>query len=187
MNSSLIPSNVIKSLIQFYVRKQRAKEEISIVEQEMRETISYWDGELQVIANSVSNQTSFGFKCILQERAIIIQNFLVEQLKRCFQFAITSESEGLETVESGSLNDNIQKNDHEEFLSDEEVSSDEELSSNEEGSSISSDENGAENSEFSDDIYIWNYLIARTDFCYKFLRNCKRVFSIKLKKFNKFC
>ena len=176
MNSSLIPSNVIKSLIQFYVRKQRAKEEISIVEQEMRETISYWDGELQVIANSVSNQTSFGFKCILQERAIIIQNFLVE-LKRCFQFAITSESEGLETVESGSLNDNIQKK----------ILSDEELSSNEEGSSISSDENGAENSEFSDDIYIWNYLIARTDFCYKFLRNCKRVFSIKLKKNNKFC
>ena len=176
MNSSLIPSNVIKSLIQFYVRKQRAKEEISIVEQEMRETISYWDGELQVIANSVSNQTSFGFKCILQERAIIIQNFLVE-LKRCFQFAITSESEGLETVESGSLNDNIQKK----------ILSDEELSSNEEGSSISSDENGAENSEFSDDIYIWNYLIARTDFCYKFLRNCKRVSSIKLKKFNKFC
>ena len=176
MNSSLIPSNVIKSLIQFYVRKQRAKEEISIVEQEMRETISYWDGELQVIANSVSNQTSFGFKCILQERAIIIQNFLVE-LKRCFQFAITSESEGLETVESGSLNDNIQKK----------ILSDEELSSNEEGSSISSDENGAENSEFSDDIYIWNYLIARTDFCYKFLRNCKRVFSIKLKKINKFC
>ena len=113
---------------------------------------------------------------ILQERAIIIQNFLVE-LKRCFQFAITSESEGLETVESGSLNDNIQKK----------ILSDEELSSNEEGSSISSDENGAENSEFSDDIYIWNYLIARTDFCYKFLRNCKRVFSIKLKKFNKFC
>lgn len=153
MNSSLIPSNVIKSLIQFYVRKQRAKEEISIVEQEMRETISYWDGELQVIANSVSNQTTFGFKCILQERAIIIQNFLVE-LKRCFQFAITSESEGLETVESGSLNNNIQKNDHEEFLSDEEVLSDEELSSNEEGSSISSDENGTENSDFSDDIYI---------------------------------
>ena len=39
MNSSLVPSDVIKSLVQYYLRKERAAEEILFVEREYK---SYW-------------------------------------------------------------------------------------------------------------------------------------------------
>uniref|UniRef100_A0A7M5X5P9 CxC2-like cysteine cluster KDZ transposase-associated domain-containing protein n=1 Tax=Clytia hemisphaerica TaxID=252671 RepID=A0A7M5X5P9_9CNID len=44
--SSNVPTIVIKSLVQFYVRKQRAMEEVLIIRQEMEDTICYWKQQL---------------------------------------------------------------------------------------------------------------------------------------------
>ena len=88
----MVPSSVIKSLIQYFVRKQRAKEEILIVEQEMRETVDYWQNQLNVLRNCCENQSSKGLKYILNDRSRTVHNFLCE-LKKLFNFVIQPGAE----------------------------------------------------------------------------------------------
>ena len=88
----MVPSSVIKSLIQYFVRKQRAKEEILIVEQEMRETVDYWQNQLNVLRNCCENQSSKGLKYILNDRSRTVHNFLCE-LKKPFNFVIQPGAE----------------------------------------------------------------------------------------------
>ena len=88
----MVPSSVIKSLIQYFVRKQRAKEEILIVEQEMRETVDYWQNQLNVLRNFCENQSSKGLKYILNDRSRTVHNFLCE-LKKLFNFVIQPGAE----------------------------------------------------------------------------------------------
>jgi len=83
VRSSSIPTNVVKTLVQFYLRKQRAQEEIVIVQEEMKATLSYWRDQLNFLVECASQQTSFGLKYLLQERIFIV-NSLTKELEQLF-------------------------------------------------------------------------------------------------------
>lgn len=131
----MVPSSVIKSLVQYYVRKQRAKEEILIVRQEMRETVNYWQHQLNVLRNCCEGQSSKGLKYIINDRVIAVDSFLCE-LKKLFQFVIQPGGE------------------FDEDLLDEISNAREEEEEEEEFSSESSDGSDAEKIFSDDDLYV---------------------------------
>jgi len=91
---SAVPSTVIKTLIQYNLRKHRAREEILIVEAEMQETISYWEEQVKVLRRCFELQTSFGTRHIISEKLKSAMGFLLD-LKSCF----SSSSNTLPTSE----------------------------------------------------------------------------------------
>eukprot|EP00111_Clytia_hemisphaerica_P021268 TCONS_00062607-protein len=144
--SSQVPINVVKSLVQFYLRKQRAQEEIIIVEEEMRSTLHFWENQLTFLDECASHQTSVGIRYLLRERILIVKNFLGD-LKKLFEFA----TEPVERVEINHTNNHISLNgsENEEYLfSDQDFSSDEEAISSGDSDSDTGD------SVLSDDLYI---------------------------------
>ena len=125
----MVPSPVIKSLIQYFVRKQRAKEEILIVEQEMRETVDYWQNQLNVLKNCCENQSSKGLKYIINDRSRTVLNFLCE-LKKLFNFVIQPGAEfdeelvdeiSSEKEEEELSSESSDESDDERFNSDEDI------------------------------------------------------------------
>ena len=82
VKSSLVPGTVIKNLIQFYIRKQRALEEISIVKSEMENTITYWKQQIGLL-ESFSELQATGTKFILLQRLIVVKKFF-EGLQKDF-------------------------------------------------------------------------------------------------------
>ena len=129
MRSSLVPSNVIKSLVQYYIRKERAAEEILIVEQEIRETIAYWETQYDILSQCSLAQSSLGLKYILNERLLIVQNF-VDELKGLFKLIVIPEADFDEEIY------NINNEQEQQFSSD------------------GSDESEDENLDFDNDLYI---------------------------------
>ena len=129
--NSSVPINVVKSLVQFYLRKQRAREEIVIVEEEMRSTLCYWKNQLNTLTECFSNQTSVGIRYLLRERVLIVENFL-ENLQKLFRFAIepVTAVETSSEVATSSNTDNLItldcSDDDKDLFSDDDFSSDEE-------------------------------------------------------------
>ncbi|XP_066935364.1 uncharacterized protein [Clytia hemisphaerica] len=82
VKSSVVPGPVIKTLIQFYIRKQRALEEMLLVKKEMENTLRYWEQQIEILHNVTISQSS-GLKYILCERLEMIKEF-AEELQKLF-------------------------------------------------------------------------------------------------------
>ncbi|XP_066928015.1 uncharacterized protein [Clytia hemisphaerica] len=100
--SSNVPTIVIKSLVQFYVRKQRAMEEVLIIRQEMEDTICYWKQQLSILINQTAVEKTVGIQFILHERVSNVKSFIAE-LERLFAFVLNPN------VDINDINDDIWK------------------------------------------------------------------------------
>uniref|UniRef100_A0A7M5WQJ1 Uncharacterized protein n=2 Tax=Clytia hemisphaerica TaxID=252671 RepID=A0A7M5WQJ1_9CNID len=83
-----VPCTIVKSLIQYHIRKQRAIEEVALVEQEMKETREYWENQLQKLVDYLEVQASEGIAFLLKGKINFVECFLNDLIK-CFSSVTT--------------------------------------------------------------------------------------------------
>lgn len=88
MKCPSVPCTIVKSLIQYHIRKQRAIEEVALVEQEMKETREYWENQLKKLVDYLEVQASEGIAFLLKGKINFVECFLNDLIK-CFSSVTT--------------------------------------------------------------------------------------------------
>ncbi|XP_066934129.1 uncharacterized protein [Clytia hemisphaerica] len=124
--SSVVAGSVIKTLIQFYIRKQRALEEVLLVKKDLENTLLYWQKQTELLFTAANLKSSFGSKYLLHERLYALGKF-IEELKKLFSPIIDGSTDN-ELLDEESLIEDDQCTD--ESSDDENVSDTEEMTDN---------------------------------------------------------
>lgn len=78
------------TIIDYYIRKNRATEEIVLIENEMNNVINYWQEQCIIIKRALAEKENTGLEFIINERYVYAK-FLLKSFKKLFNDTIPKE------------------------------------------------------------------------------------------------